>query len=70
MILRLAAVFLGTFFLLLGIGKAAWEQWSWGVLAYLQLRPALVGNSPRVKFRVYLLVAAVGATILAAGIWL
>jgi hypothetical protein len=66
--LRLALVFLGTFLLLLGVGKAAWEQWSWGVLAYLQLRPALVGDSPRVRFRVYLLVASIGATLIALAI--
>ena len=65
---RVGLVLVGAYLFLLGIGKALWNVYSWGKLAELGQRPALVGDSPRVGFRIELAVAAVGAAVVAAGV--
>ncbi len=67
---RAVLIFVGSFLFITGIGKMIWEMYSWGVLAQTGERPPLVGNNPRVYFRLYILVAAIGATIVALAIFL
>lgn len=68
--LRVGLVFVGTLLFLFGVVKVAWEIYSWGKLAELGQRPALIGNSPRVTFRIEIVVAALGAAVVALGILL
>jgi len=65
---KVGLIFLGSFALILGLGKILWEMWSWSTLSQLGERPPLYGDDPRVEFRLYVAVAAAGATILALGI--
>lgn len=67
---RVGLIFAGTFIFLLGVGKAMWAVYSWGKLSELGQRAPLVGNDPRVSFRLELAIAAFGAAVVAVGILL
>jgi len=64
---RSIMIFVGAFLFLTGLGKAYWEIKSWEVLSTLEQRPPLVGNDPRVYFRSFIVVAAIGLTLLILG---
>lgn len=68
--MRVGLIFMGSFLFLLGLGKAAWNVYSWGKLSELGQRPALYGSDPRVHFKIEVAVAALGAATVAAGLLL
>ncbi len=65
--MRVGLIFLGSFLLLLGIGKTVWEMYSWATLSKLGERVPLVDKDPRVRFRLFIFVAALGAAAMIAG---
>ncbi len=68
--MRVGLIGLGSFLVFMGAGKTIWEIYSWGKLSELGERVPLVGNNPRVHFRIFIVIAALGATLIAAGVLL
>ncbi len=68
--MRVGLIFVGSFLVFLGIVKVFWEIYSWGKLSELGERAALVGKDPRVKYGSFIFIAAVGATLVMAGVLL
>lgn len=69
MAFKLILVFIGSALAVNGLARIWWEMWSWAVLARLELRPAVFEGRPhRVVFGIHVLTAAVGMTVLTAGV--
>ncbi len=67
--LRGAMILTGAFLFLLGVGKTYWEVKSWEVLSTIGERPAVYeGDNPRVHFRIFIFVAALGILIFVGGL--
>ena len=62
---RAGLIFLGILLSLFGIFKAWAEVKIWEVLSKLGERAPLVGTDTRIKFRLFLVVAAFGASMVA-----
>lgn len=65
---RAGVVMVGAYLAILGIGKIYWEIKSWEVLSEMEIRPALYPDGPRVRFRIYVFIAAVGLSMVVFGV--
>ena len=72
--MRLAGIlvlfFLGSILFIQGTWKTIWEFYSWGVLSKLGQRAPLVEGDPRINYRIFVITAAIGATMMATAWWL
>ena len=69
MLWKLGLVLVGSYLFLLGIGKTYWAIKSWEVLSTLEQRPTLYPDGPRVHFRAFICVAAIGLALVVLGVW-
>lgn len=64
--LKLSLALLGLTLFFFGTYRALWEVYSWGKLAELGERPALVGRDTRVCWKAELILAILGAFLFTA----
>lgn len=66
---KLLLIFAGSLLAINGLSRIVWEFWSWAVLAWLELRPAVYEGRPhRMTFGIHAITAAVGVTIFVAAL--